>query len=176
MEDVRAILRAADGIIGAGGRSLLTKILRGSRSKDVLGHGLDKNPVYGFYRALSEADVFRRIDWAILHDYLRIEYDGKLPFLVYSPLGWKVERETFTDEIIGGFDTLLASAQRPYPVSFLKDMNRQLILQVLEKIEAGGDRKYLPVLEDWAQVDYKKVAQRISAVIQGMADGVAKLT
>lgn len=47
--DIHAILRAADALIDAGGRSLLTKILRGSRSKDVLTHGLDQNPAYGFY-------------------------------------------------------------------------------------------------------------------------------
>jgi hypothetical protein len=48
MVDICAILRAADGLIGSGGRSLLTKILRGSRAKDVLSHDLDQNPAYGW--------------------------------------------------------------------------------------------------------------------------------
>ena len=38
--DIHAILRAADPLIAVGGRSLLTKILKGSHSKDVLAHGL----------------------------------------------------------------------------------------------------------------------------------------
>lgn len=41
-----AILRAADELIGAGGRSLLAKILKGSREKKVLELELDKTPVY----------------------------------------------------------------------------------------------------------------------------------
>lgn len=173
MADIRAILRAADGLIGVGGRSLLAKILRGSRSKDVLSRGLEHNPAYGIYQELPEQDVLGRIDWTILHGYLHIVYDGRLPLLEYTPAGWKIERETYADEIIEGFDTLLASAQRPYPVSFLKDMNRELILLVLEKIQASADRKYLPLLEDWGQVDHKKVVQKISAVLRCLADRTA---
>jgi hypothetical protein len=44
IEDIRVILRGADPLIALGGRSLLTKILKGSRSKDVLGRELDNNP------------------------------------------------------------------------------------------------------------------------------------
>jgi predicted ArsR family transcriptional regulator len=35
-EEIRAILRAADELIAAGGRSLLSKILKGSKDKKVL--------------------------------------------------------------------------------------------------------------------------------------------
>jgi hypothetical protein len=54
-------LRAADDLIGAGGRSLLTKILRGSRANDVLSRGLDQNPAYGIYQDLAEEEVLGRI-------------------------------------------------------------------------------------------------------------------
>ncbi|MES2074693.1 MAG: RQC-minor-1 family DNA-binding protein [Pseudomonadota bacterium] len=166
MVDIRAILRAADGLIGVGGRALLAKILRGSRSKDVLSRGLEHNPAYGIYQDLPGQEVMGRIDWTILHGYLHIFHDGRLPLLEYTPAGWKIECETYADEIIEGFDTLLASAQRPYPVSFLKDMNRELIMLALEKIQASADRKYLPLLEDWGRVDHKKVVQKISAVLR----------
>jgi hypothetical protein len=165
MDEVRVILRAADDIIDAGGRTLLTKILRGSRSQDVLSRGLDQNPAYGLYKALPEEEVLARIDWTILHGYLRIVFEGRLPVLVYTPTGWGIERETYANEIIHAFDRLLDSAQRrPYALDYLKDKNRELILLVLEKIQALGDRKYVPVLEDWAQLDYKKVRQRIREV------------
>lgn len=173
MGDICAILRAGDGLIGTGGRSLLTKILRGSRSKDVLSHGLDQNPAYGIYRDLSEEEVLGRIDWMILHGYLHIIYNGQLPVLVYTPAGWKIECETYANEIIQGFDTLLASCQRPYAMGFLKDRNRELIWHVLEKIELGGDRKYLPVLEDWKRGDHKKVSQKICAVMRSLAGRAA---
>ena len=56
-EEIKAILRGADDLIARGGRALLAKVLKGSRAKDVLKIGLDKSPVYGFYRLLSEEDV-----------------------------------------------------------------------------------------------------------------------
>jgi superfamily II DNA helicase RecQ len=173
MAEVRTILRAADGLIAVGGRSLLSKVLKGSRAKDVISHGLDQNPAYGSFKELAAEEVLALIDWTILHGYLRIEFSGRLPVLTYTHAGWEIERETFAIEIIRGFDTLLASSQRPYPVNFLKDRNREMILLVLEKIQASGDRKYLPVLEDWSLVDHKKVKARIGEVMRSLLDRAA---
>jgi hypothetical protein len=47
-EEIVAILRGADDLIMSGGRSLLAKVLKGSRAKKVLGLGLDASPVYGY--------------------------------------------------------------------------------------------------------------------------------
>jgi RQC domain len=168
--DIQVILRGADALIGAGGRTLLTKILRGSRAKDVLGRNLDKNPAYGVYRELTEEETLARIDWMILNDYLRFIFDGRLPLLAYTASGWNIERETFADELCQGFDRLLSTSQRPYDMNYLKDRDRELIWRVLEKVEASGNLKYIPVLEDWQQVDYKKVKQRIKEVIQSLND------
>lgn len=164
--DIQAILRGADGLIATGGRTLLVKILRGSRAQDVLGRKLDENPAYGVYRDLNEEEVLARIDWMILNDYLRVIYDGRLPLLVYTPSGWNIERETFADELVQGMERLLSSSQRPYAMGYLKDMNREVIWRVLEKVEASGTPRFIPLLEDWEQVDYKKVKQRIREVIQ----------
>jgi hypothetical protein len=40
--EIRAILRATDPLVATGGRSMLTKILKGSKDKKVLEHGLDR--------------------------------------------------------------------------------------------------------------------------------------
>lgn len=169
MPDIRAILRAADDLIAVGGRTLLTKILRGSRAKDVLSHGLERNPAYGYYRALPEEEVLARIDWTIRHGYLRIIYQGKLPVLVFTPAGWNIERDAIVDEIVQGFNALLASdQQRPYAMGYLKDRNREMILQVLDKVLASGDGKYIAVLEDWRLVDCRKIRERIAEVIGGL--------
>lgn len=167
--DIHAILRAADALIDAGGRSLLTKILRGSRSKDVLTHGLDQNPAYGFYQDMPEEDVLARIDWMILHDYLRIVYNGRLPFLAFTTRGWEIERENYADEIVRGFDHMLASSPGPYEMVYLKDRNRGMIMLVLDKVQASGDPKYLPLLNDWEGVDYQKIQQRIRQVKSHLA-------
>ncbi len=44
-EDVFAILRAADELIGKGGRNMLVKILKGSKEKRLLELGLDACPM-----------------------------------------------------------------------------------------------------------------------------------
>lgn len=162
--DIHAILRAADSLIAAGGRSLLTKILRGSRSKDVLAHDLDQNPAYGFYQGMPEDDVLARIDWMILHDYLHIIYAGRIPVLAFTPQGWEIERENYAAEIVRGFDDMLAAGQGPYAMEYLKDRDRPMIMLVLDKVEASRDPKYLPLLDDWARIDYQKVQQRIRKV------------
>jgi hypothetical protein len=173
MEEVRAILRGADPLIGAGGRTLLAKLLKGSHSQDVLRHGLEQNPSHGFYQHLTPEEILDRIDWTIVNRYLRIEYDGRLPVLVYTPLGWSIERETYADEILRGFEEKLASSDRPYDMHYLKDRNREVILRVLEKVQESGDRRYLEILEDWKLTGNKKVRHEINNVIQRLTDGEA---
>lgn len=45
-EEIDAILRAADDIIACGGRTLLAKILKGSKDKKLLQLKFDQNPGY----------------------------------------------------------------------------------------------------------------------------------
>src|SRR5258708_2721333 len=92
---IRAILRAADPLIMQGGRSLLAKVLKGSKDKDVVEHKLTQCPSYGDFSDLSLSEITKKIDWLILNDYLRIEYSYRLPFLVYSDKGWAIERDTY---------------------------------------------------------------------------------
>ena len=162
--ELKAVLRGADDIIGQGGRTLLTRILRGSRMKKVLERGLDRSPVYGCFHNLSDDDARARIDWTILHGYLAIEYDDGLPLLVYTPKGWEVERELYAIELLAGFDAILSHGP-PYQMEYLKDRNRGMILLLLDKTAATGDAKYIPLLEAWRKVDYQKVRRRIGQVI-----------
>ena len=173
MEEVAAILRGADDLIMSGGRSLLTKVLKGSREKKVLELGLDQSPVYGYYRQLRMEDILARVDWVILEGYLDIEYDYRLPLLVYTERGWEIERETYAEELLRGFDEMVAASEGPYDMEYLKDRNRGLILLLLEKVEASGDPRYIPLLEAWAQVDYKKVRKRIGEVIASIREADA---
>jgi len=144
------------------------KILRGSRAKVVLSRQLDQSPVYGVYRGLSAEEVLARIDWSILNGYLQVIYDSRLPVLAYTPAGWDIEREAYAEELVQGFDKLLAAGQRPYDMSYLKDKDREMMWRVLDIVEGSGDRKYVPVLEDWEKIDYRKVRQRIRQVIHNL--------
>jgi hypothetical protein len=171
-EDVRVILRGADDLIMHGGRSLLVKVLRGSRSKDVLDRSLDESPAYGYYRDLSDDDVLARIDWVILHGYLAIEYDYRLPLLVYTPSGWAIEKETYADELFQRLAVTLTAGPQAFDVGDLKDRNREIILRLLEKVEASGEKRFIPLLEAWEQIDYKKVRQRLRQVIARLSEGI----
>jgi hypothetical protein len=165
-EELKAILRGADELIGSGGRSLLVKILKGSHAQDVLKLHLDQCPVYGTFNSLSVDEILARVDRAILGGYLKIIYDYRLPVLVFTDAGWMIEKESFANELLAGFDELLTTRQPPYDMSYLKDRNRLLIWCLLDKIEASGNPKYLPLLEAWEQVDYKKVRLRIEEIVR----------
>jgi hypothetical protein len=171
-EELQAILRGADELIGSGGRSLLVKILKGSHAQEVLRLHLDQCPVYGYFHHLSTEEFLARIDRAILDGYLKVVYDYRLPVLVFSDAGWEIEKETFADELLAGFDKLLTTSQPPYDMSYLKDRNRALIWCLLDKIEASGNPKYLALLEAWEQVDYRKVKQRIQEIMRKIKEAV----
>ncbi len=163
-EEVRAILRGADNLIMRGGRAMLAKVLKGSREKKLLELGLDQSPVYGFYRALSIDVITAKVDWAIINGYLKLEYDYRLPLLAYTERGWAIEKDTYTDELLEILERESKSGLFEQ-VYTLKDRDRSMILLLLAKIEATGDRGFIPVLEAWAKADYKKVQKAIHEVI-----------
>ena len=74
-DEIKVILRGADPIIMSGGRTLLAKILKGSRESKALELNLDRCPVYGFFKDFSIKAITTKIDWLILNGYLSIEYD-----------------------------------------------------------------------------------------------------
>ena len=172
-EEIVAILRGADDLIMKGGRTLLYKILKGSREKRVLELKLDNSPVYGFYKHLTEEQIMARIDWVIIEGYLDLEYDYRLPLLVYTERGWQIEKDTYSDELLHGFDEMLDKGINHFNMQHLKDKNRELILILLDKVQASGDRRYIPILEAWEKIDYKKVRKRIRQVISQLTQGAS---
>src|SRR5262245_37698975 len=89
-DEIRAILRGADMLIMQGGRSLLAKILKGSRSKDVIEKNLNRTFAFGYFSDCSLEEITAKIDWTILNDYLDIYYSGRLPLLVHVEKGWEI--------------------------------------------------------------------------------------
>ncbi|MEW9674260.1 RQC-minor-1 family DNA-binding protein [Ammoniphilus sp. 3BR4] len=170
VEDIRTILRAADDIIASGGRTLLAKILKGSKEKKVLELGLQTNPSYGCFKSLKLDEIMEKIDWMIHQDFLEIEYSGKMPLIVYSDKGWEIERDQYADELLHQWNQWLDQGITAVNMNYLKDRNRGLILLLLEKIKESGDKKYIPFLQQWEKIDYKKVRDAIRDVIQHLQE------
>ena len=134
----------------------------------MLTRSLDQSPAHGFYKELSTEEVQARVDWVIRHGYLAIEYDYRLPLLIYTEKGWSIEKETMANEHLRHIDEALRPSPQPPDMSDLKDRNREVIWRLLEKIEASGDLRYIPALEAWEPIDYRKVRARIRSVIRSL--------
>ena len=165
-DELHKILRAADPLIMSGGRSMLAKVLKGSKEKKLLKHNLNTNPAYGYFKELSIEEITAKIDWAILRGFLAIEYDYRLPLLVYTPLRLEIEKDIYSDELLEGFDKMLDSGQTTFNMTYLKDRNREMINLLLDKVQATQNSKYIPILEAWAEIDYKKIQKRIRAIVR----------
>ncbi|MEX2523709.1 MAG: RQC-minor-1 family DNA-binding protein [Gammaproteobacteria bacterium] len=173
-EEIALILRGADDLIMRGGRTLLAKILKGSREKRIIELELDQSPAYGKLGHLTTDEILARIDWLILNDYLTVEYDGRLPLLVYTQRGWEIERETYTAEMQARVDTLIAGSEAPPDLSWLNDRNREVVMLLLDRIEKTGGPVYQPALEAWSNNTYKKIRRRIRQVMASLSDSSQK--
>lgn len=167
-EEMLAILRAADEIIGQGGRSLLSKILKGSKDKKLLELELDRNPAYGALKTFTLAQITEKIDEMLAYGLLETEMNWRQPVVIFSPLGWLIERERRAEEFLKEWDQWLANDTVPISMEYLKDRNRGMIFLFLYKILKTGDTKYIPLLEKWEPLDYRKVREEIRKVIQAL--------
>lgn len=162
-EDIQMILRGADELISTGGRSMLAKMLKGSKDKKIFEYKLNECPAYGYYQDMKLDDISKCIDWMIKEDYLRIEYDYRLPLLVFSEKGWQIEKETFAQELYQRM-CLDVEEKKARVIFEMKEVNRQVVMCVLDKTEKDGTKEFLPYLEAWKMLEVKKVAARIIEV------------
>jgi len=166
--ELLAILRAADDIIAEGGRTMLSKILKGSRERKLLELGLDRNPSYGFYRDLSLEQITDKIDQMIRAGFLETKKSGKLPMIAFTPLGWAVERERRADEFLQEWNVGISQNITPINMEYLKGRNRGMIFLFLYKILCSGNKKYIPYLTLWERSDFKNVQTEIRHVIKAL--------
>ena len=173
-DDVRAILLAGDSIVGQAGRSMLAKVLKGSRDKKLLAIGLDKSAGYGYFRSLTLDQITERVDWMILHDFFAIDYDRDMPLLVFTDRGWEIQIENMTELMLKQWEMWADTVPQDLDMTYLKDLNRSMILLFLEKVARTHDARYLPLLRQWAPIDYRKVREAIGKVIDYLEQGNSK--
>ena len=88
VEEHESILRGAWQVAAKGGRSQLSLLLKGSKNKSVLKHGLDRSPVYGKLSYLTIEEIENRIDQLIRKGELRTEFFGDLPLILMTDQSW----------------------------------------------------------------------------------------
>ncbi len=159
-EEIKHILRAADEIIGIAGRSMLAKILKGSKDKKLLEYSLDKCPSYGYYSNKTIAQITEIIDWMILNKYLRITYNERLPMIAFTELGWELYKPIYANELIGRMISKDISNLNKL-VNEMKDVNREVVILLLDIIVENNLMDTIEFLVKWKQSAYKKVAKKI---------------
>jgi uncharacterized protein YihD (DUF1040 family) len=102
---------------------------------------------------------------------LDIEYDYRLPLLIYTKKGWEIEKDVYSDEFLQKINEVCFTENYDFVLQ-LKDRNRELIMMLLYKIEASGSRQYIPALEAWEEIEYKKVQNKISGIIKRLNENV----
>lgn len=88
---------------------------------------------------------------------------------MYTPRGWAIERETCASEMHARVDALIAASETPPDLTWLNDRHREVVMLLLDRIEATGNPGYLPALETWADNTYKKICQQIRRVMENLS-------
>lgn len=164
-EEIRYILHAADGIIARAGRTMLAKILKGSRDKKLLDLELNDNISYGYYRSSTLAQITERVDWMIKSDFLEVMYDRDMPLLKFTNKGWIIQRDQLTNLLLLQWNAWVMEGTLDKDMSYLKDRNRGMILLFLQKVAATLDERFIPLLRRWELIEYQKVKKAIRDVI-----------
>lgn len=165
-QDIIMILRGADELINTGGRSMLAKILKGSKDKKVLELNLQECPAYGYYHEKTLREITNCIDYCIAKNYLHIEYNGRLPMLVFSPQGWEIEKRTYAVEWYVKLKQM-AQTKTIYTeqIKELLTVNRQVVELIMNIAKEDHCKELEPVLLLWKEIEVKKVRAMINGVI-----------
>ena len=165
-DEVVAILRAADPIIATGGRTLLSKILKGSRDQKVLAHDLDGNPCYGAFSDKTLALITNMIDRCILDGYLTIRYEGRLPVLVYTDNGWDIEKRAYADELLSAFLSDASQGKDGF-IERMQSVNPECVRIALGKLTAPAVPASGKRSKRGSPHTNGKVKKRINALLGG---------
>ena len=164
VEEHACILRGAWQIAARGGRSQLSLLLKGSKNKSVLKHGLDQSPVYGKLSYLTIEEIENRIDQLIRNGELRSEFFGDLPLILLTDQSW-LSIQPWAHEYECH---LAASADARRLTEILNDWrNRRReeqhqLLESMASTERGAARR---VLQAWHGLAGKEMRSRIETAL-----------
>jgi len=163
-EEIKNILRAADEIIFVAGRTMLAKILKGSKDKKLLEKELNQCPSYGYYNQLSIEEITKIIDWMIVNNYLDIDYNGRLPMIIFSDKGWETYKPFYVDELYNRILNVNETICNDLIEQF-KQTNREVVKLLLLRIGGSKNIGFIRFLTKWEVVEVKKVRFMINGAI-----------
>ena len=168
-DEMDVILMAADAIINQAGRSGLTLILNGSRSKKALEWEWDKLPDYGALCHLTADQITRKIDWCIHHKWLRLEHDRDgIPLLYHSEKGWERTEQLWVERLLGWFEEWQEAGQPGQVWPRLETIQRDIKFMLLEAISEQGRRDLAPVLRAWFPHEIRAVRKAINHTLHSL--------
>ena len=168
-EEIDAILMATDAIIGQAGRSGVTLILNGSRSKKALEWEWDKLPDYGALKHLTADQITRKVDWCIHYKWLRLEHNRNgIPLLYHSAKGWERVKQLWVERLMGWFEEWLDAGHPERVWPRLETINREIKFMLLEAISEQGQRDLAPVLRAWFPHEVRAVRKAINHTLRSL--------
>ncbi len=166
-EEYEWILRGAWEIAAKGGRTQLALLLKGSKNKTVMKHGLDQAPAYGKLSFLTIEEIENRIDHVIRKNDLRVEFFGDLPLIVLTDQGWEHVRPWANEHEAR---VAAAAGERLLNEILLKWRGRRRdeqldLINAVASIDAENARR---VLNAWREIAGKEVRAHIETKLQSL--------
>ena len=72
---------------------------------------------------MKTEDILAKVDWCIENHFLRIVYDYRLPVIEYTPKGWEIEKDIYSDELLEKINEMCFTKKYDFVLK-LKDRNR----------------------------------------------------
>lgn len=167
-EELAIILRAADEVVNRGCRTILAKLLKGSREQSVFEHHLDQTTSYGKLSHLTIKQIGNRIDLAIQLGYLYVYYDKDFPYLAYTDRGWELERGIRARELADLFFT--DCDVRATMAARMESIANEVAFETIALIGQEGEPSHIPALEAWRSVATRKIRPKLGNAIRCIQD------
>jgi len=92
--------------------------------------------------------------------------------LVFTEKGWELEKETYTQELFS--ECILAIENNTGNIIFLmKDANRSVVFDLIERIQMTGDKRFIVLLKAWKLMEVRKVKEKLDMAINELDKKVA---
>ena len=164
-DELAAILHAATSVVHQGGRKQLTLLLKGSRDKSLIAHGLNENESYGALSHLTIEQISHRVDWAIKMGYLEYYYEWRQPLLAFTERGWELERPVVVEGYYRDFAHDVETGEHAM-AERMTDIKADIQRDVLTLIAERCDRRAIPHLTAWSEHAFKRTAKKIAWAIR----------